>query len=137
MAPAITLTPAALEQLKKLKAESKGNELCLRIGVKSGGCSGMSYVMDFIEKNTVDAADSVIDHPDGFQIGAHATRPVLAPSLAVTTLAWLAQCATPSRCSTCSAWSSATARSSSAEAFSSRTRTQRGAPCVDALPAHG
>ena len=28
----------------------------------------MSYVMDFIEKSTVDAADSVIDHPDGFQI---------------------------------------------------------------------
>ena len=75
MAPAITLTAAALEQLKKLKAESKGNELCLRIGVKAGGCSGMSYVMNFIEKSTVDAADSVIDHPEGFQIGA------LSPSL--------------------------------------------------------
>jgi len=70
LAPAITLTAGALEQLKKLKAESKGNELCLRIGVKSGGCSGMSYVMDFLEKSAVDAADSVIDHPEGFQIGA-------------------------------------------------------------------
>ena len=31
--------------------------------------------MNFIEKSTVDAADSVIDHPEGFQIGA------LSPSL--------------------------------------------------------
>jgi hypothetical protein len=26
--------------------------------------------MDFTEKAAVDASDSVIDHPDGFQIGA-------------------------------------------------------------------
>lgn len=30
-----------------MRAESGGEELLLRLGVKSGGCSGMSYVMDF------------------------------------------------------------------------------------------
>jgi hypothetical protein len=42
--PAITLTDAGLTQLKKLKSESKGSDLVLRIGVKSGGCSGMRRV---------------------------------------------------------------------------------------------
>lgn len=38
----ITLTPAALEHLHKLRQESGGDGLLLRMGVKSGGCSGMS-----------------------------------------------------------------------------------------------
>lgn len=45
--PPITLTDAALAHLCKMRAESGGEELLLRLGVKSGGCSGMSYVMDF------------------------------------------------------------------------------------------
>lgn len=41
--PPITLTETALEHLKKLRQESGGGEdLVLRMGVKSGGCSGMS-----------------------------------------------------------------------------------------------
>ena len=47
MTPAITLTDDALKHLHKLRAESGGEALLLRIGVKSGGCSGMSYHMDF------------------------------------------------------------------------------------------
>lgn len=38
--PVITLTDNALKHLQKLRAESGGDELLLRIGVKSGGCSG-------------------------------------------------------------------------------------------------
>jgi iron-sulfur cluster assembly protein len=38
----ITLTDAALAHLKKLRAESGDAQLLLRMGVKSGGCSGMS-----------------------------------------------------------------------------------------------
>lgn len=41
----ITLTDAALAHLHKLRAESGGDSLLLRMGVKSGGCSGMSYVV--------------------------------------------------------------------------------------------
>mmetsp|Transcript_26969 Transcript_26969/g.92077 ORF Transcript_26969/g.92077 Transcript_26969/m.92077 type:complete len:93 (-) Transcript_26969:6-284(-) len=46
--------------------ESDG-ELCLRVGVKQGGCNGMSYVMDFEEIGKIEADDSVIDG-QGFKI---------------------------------------------------------------------
>ena len=45
----ITLTPTAAGQVKKLiEHESKPN-LGLRIGIKGGGCSGMSYVLSIDE----------------------------------------------------------------------------------------
>lgn len=44
-APPLTITPAAIKQVKRLR-EKKGDEtLGLRLGVKGGGCSGLSYVM--------------------------------------------------------------------------------------------
>ena len=42
--------------------------MLLRIGVKSGGCSGMSYVMDFEAQTNVQAADSVMEYTDGFRL---------------------------------------------------------------------
>lgn len=57
---AITLTDAALAHLKKMRAEVGGAELLLRVGVKSGGCSGMSYVMDFEAPDKVTADDTVL-----------------------------------------------------------------------------
>jgi iron-sulfur cluster assembly protein len=44
---AITLTDNALSHLRKLQKEAGSDSLLLRVGVKQGGCSGMSYVMDF------------------------------------------------------------------------------------------
>ncbi len=45
--PLMTLTDAAVERLRALYA--KGREgLLLRISVSTKGCSGMSYVMDFV-----------------------------------------------------------------------------------------
>ena len=41
----ITLTPAAAEEAKRLIAKEQKPNLGLRIGVKGGGCSGMSYVL--------------------------------------------------------------------------------------------
>ncbi len=42
----ITLTDKALARLKLLKAENANPAaLLLRVGVRSGGCSGMSYEM--------------------------------------------------------------------------------------------
>ena len=46
-APAIGLSDKALTHLQKLRSQSGSDQLLLRIGVKSGGCSGMSYMMDF------------------------------------------------------------------------------------------
>jgi iron-sulfur cluster assembly protein len=61
--PLVTITPAAVKQIKRLR-EKKGDErLGLRLGVKGGGCSGLSYVMRFEEsasdKDTVYEVDGV------------------------------------------------------------------------------
>ncbi len=62
----IQLTPAALEHLLALR-ESQGKELYLRVGVRQGGCSGMSYMMDFEDSSNVGDKDEVFDY-DGFKI---------------------------------------------------------------------
>lgn len=64
--PAIVLTEKALSHLNKLRA-SQGTDLCLRVGVRQGGCSGMSYVMDFEEASNLRPDDSVIDY-EGFKM---------------------------------------------------------------------
>mmetsp|Transcript_4590 Transcript_4590/g.6175 ORF Transcript_4590/g.6175 Transcript_4590/m.6175 type:complete len:173 (+) Transcript_4590:104-622(+) len=67
--PAISLTPEATSQLKRLREEQGGADLCLRVGVKQGGCSGMSYTMDLEERANIAESDSVIDDAsNGFTI---------------------------------------------------------------------
>jgi iron-sulfur cluster assembly protein len=62
----IMLTEAALRQVKLLQ-EKQGQDLCLRVGVRQGGCSGMSYMMDFEDPNKITSTDEVFDY-DGFKI---------------------------------------------------------------------
>ncbi len=51
----VTLTPSAINEIKKLMNEAGfDNEKYLRIGVKGGGCSGMSYVLGFENKTDKD-----------------------------------------------------------------------------------
>ena len=45
----ITLTPAAAQEVKRLVAQEQKPNLGLRLGVKGGGCSGMSYVLSVEE----------------------------------------------------------------------------------------
>ncbi|KAF5208437.1 Iron-sulfur cluster insertion protein erpa [Thalictrum thalictroides] len=66
LAPAISLTESALKHLNKMRSE-KNEDLCLRIGVKQGGCSGMSYTMDFENRANARPDDSVIEY-NGFVI---------------------------------------------------------------------
>ncbi|GAB2226214.1 hypothetical protein Droror1_Dr00022015 [Drosera rotundifolia] len=66
LAPAIALTDKALSHLGKMRSE-KNEDLCLRIGVKQGGCSGMSYTMEFEDKSNARPDDSVIEY-NGFVI---------------------------------------------------------------------
>ncbi|HLJ56610.1 MAG TPA: iron-sulfur cluster assembly accessory protein [Chthonomonadaceae bacterium] len=47
--PIVTLTPAAASQVNYLIAKQGRGSLCLRIAVKGGGCSGLSYVMNLEE----------------------------------------------------------------------------------------
>ena len=62
----IQLSQAALQHLQALQKQ-QGGALCLRVGVRQGGCSGMSYMMDFEEPEKISDSDEVFDY-DGFQI---------------------------------------------------------------------
>ena len=56
----ITVSEKAKHRIQELKKESKYPEdFFLRVGVESGGCSGLSYKLDF--DNTVKTGDEVID----------------------------------------------------------------------------
>ena len=48
----ITVTPEAATEVKRLLENDKKEGWGLRIGVKGGGCSGLSYTMDFVEDGT-------------------------------------------------------------------------------------
>lgn len=41
----VTITPAAIKHAKYLRAKKGDETLGVRIGVKGGGCSGLSYVL--------------------------------------------------------------------------------------------
>jgi iron-sulfur cluster assembly protein len=48
--PVVTLTEAALKEVKRLMNVQGLSEGGLRLGVKGGGCSGLSYTINFDEK---------------------------------------------------------------------------------------
>lgn len=54
---AVTLTPAAIGQIKKLM--TRDGHQGLRIGVKKGGCAGMEYTMDYAAE--IDPHDEVVE----------------------------------------------------------------------------
>lgn len=49
-APVIALTEAAIKEVKRLVNVQGITEGGLRLGVKGGGCSGLSYTINFDEK---------------------------------------------------------------------------------------
>ena len=52
----ILITAPAMKQLGNLM-QQQGNGSVLRVGVRSGGCSGMSYTMDFIDAAQIQGDD--------------------------------------------------------------------------------
>ena len=57
----ILITNDAIEQIANLlKGQSDKKEL--RVGVRSGGCSEMSYTRDFIKTNEINPDDKVYDY---------------------------------------------------------------------------
>ena len=52
----ILITESAMKQLATL-LPAQGEGKVLRVGVRSGGCSGMSYTMDFIDAAEIQADD--------------------------------------------------------------------------------
>lgn len=56
----ITISDKAKRRIDELRAESKyAEDYFLRVGVESGGCSGLSYKLDF--DNELKPGDEVID----------------------------------------------------------------------------
>ena len=60
----VLITSSALDQLAKL-CKDQGSGKCLRVGVRSGGCSGMSYTMDFVSTDDVQKDDEVYEYSAG------------------------------------------------------------------------
>ena len=55
---AITLTDAAADRVKSF-LQQRGKGLGLRLGVRTSGCSGMAYVLEFIDE--LDEGDVVFE----------------------------------------------------------------------------
>lgn len=51
----VTFTQGAITEIKRLmRQEDFDNQKFLRVGVKGGGCSGMTYILDFDTKTDKD-----------------------------------------------------------------------------------
>jgi|TARA_B110000438_G_C15775632_1_gene633912 iron-sulfur cluster assembly protein len=55
----ITLSDRAAERVKQIMSNAKETIIGLRVGVASGGCAGMSYVMEYAKK--VNPNDEIIE----------------------------------------------------------------------------
>ena len=55
----ITLSDNAAQRIKEIMANTKDPSIGVRIGVKSGGCAGMSYVMEYAKSSN--SNDEIIE----------------------------------------------------------------------------
>ena len=56
----ITMTPAAAERVRAF-LDNRGKGLGLRLGLKTSGCSGMAYVLEFVDELNEDDEVFAID----------------------------------------------------------------------------
>ena len=57
----ILITGTAIQQISNL-IRNQADKKALRVGVRSGGCSGMSYTMDFIGEDEINSDDKIYDY---------------------------------------------------------------------------
>jgi len=55
----LSVTEAAAAQLRKLIGQHRPDAAGIRVGVREGGCNGMTYSMDFADRS--DPADEVLE----------------------------------------------------------------------------
>ena len=62
----IRIKMTAMERLRELKAKQQDPSatMILRMGVRNGGCSGLSYVMDFSTEDAIEEEDQIDEYPD-------------------------------------------------------------------------
>ena len=67
----VTIRDSALGQIATLKKQQglSDADMVVRMGVRAGGCSGMSYVMDVVASSEVDESDHVETYDaEGFRL---------------------------------------------------------------------
>ena len=55
----IKLSENAAERIKEIMSSDENNSIGVRVAVKSGGCAGMSYVMEYTKK--INPNDEIIE----------------------------------------------------------------------------
>jgi iron-sulfur cluster assembly protein len=63
---AITMTDSAINRLELLKKKRQTPAAVLRIGVRGGGCSGLSYFMDLVDNP--EPKDKIFAFGEGHQV---------------------------------------------------------------------
>ena len=55
----ITLSDNAANRIKEIMSNNEKNSIGVRVGVKSGGCAGMSYIMEYAKE--INPTDEIIE----------------------------------------------------------------------------
>jgi len=65
----ISVSPKAVNKMREILQQENKSNCAIRVGIKGGGCSGFTYILDFEEKITendqklqFDGVDVVIDN---------------------------------------------------------------------------
>ena len=59
MKQVITLSDNAANRIKEIMFNNEKNSIGVRVGVKSGGCAGMSYIMEYAKE--INPTDEIIE----------------------------------------------------------------------------
>tara|TARA_Y100000590_G_scaffold152754_1_gene175408 strand:+ start:1324 stop:1656 length:333 start_codon:yes stop_codon:yes gene_type:complete len=59
MKQVITLSNSAASKIKEIMSKDQNKSLGVRVGVKSGGCAGMSYIMEYAKE--INPNDEIIE----------------------------------------------------------------------------
>ena len=59
MKQVITLSDNAANRIKEIMSNNEKNSIGVRVGVKSGGCAGMSYIMEYAKE--INPTDEIIE----------------------------------------------------------------------------
>ena len=65
IADIVELTDAARSEVRRLLEQEQTEGLGLRLAVRGGGCSGLSYKVEFTRQ---EPGDNVKDFPEGFRV---------------------------------------------------------------------
>ena len=55
----ITLSEKAADRIKEIMSKDNNKSIGVRVGVKSGGCAGMSYIMEYTQE--INPHDEIIE----------------------------------------------------------------------------